>query len=234
MIPIKHPCQISYPIFPPPKNTKRGRCQTGAWRRTSNLFSAVWGISCLHRCAKFGPPQLGTPKFGKFWNHFGEYLLASTSIYLDFGFVQWDIYLRRSCRHQSRLPPWPQRPQQVPPRREDGPRNMGKMEKFHSETYRKVMGTIHEWYMRNEGTLFSGLSLLMEVFGTEIQWNPYRSNGNIEEIRVMMLERCGCCGWDPQLVAEMPVAGRKFFCSNMLDPLSAGHQLYRTHEEIFL
>jgi hypothetical protein len=35
-------------------------------------------------------------------------------------------------------------------------------------------------------------------------------------------------------VAEMPVAGRKFFCSNMLDPLSAGHQLYRTHEEIFL
>ena len=81
MIPIKHPCQISYPIFPPPKNTKRGRCQTGAWRRTSNLFSAVWGISCLHRCAKFGPPQLGTPKFGKFWNHFGEYLLASTSIY---------------------------------------------------------------------------------------------------------------------------------------------------------
>ena len=179
MIPSSHdPYQTSLPDFlshlQKPKNTKRGRCQTGAWRRTSNLFSAVWGISCLHRCAKFGPPQLGTPKFGKFWNHFGEYLLASTSIYQHLPAstsIHW-FWLRpmgylpsRSCRHQSLLPPWPQRPQQVPPRREDGPRNMGKMEKFHSETYRKVM----ERYMSDTwGTMiffFPGFPCWWRVLG---------------------------------------------------------------------
>ena len=72
---VNDPYQTSLPDFlshlPSSDRTKRGRCQTGAWRRTSNLFSAVWGISCLHRCAKLGPPKR-TPKFGKFWNHFGE------------------------------------------------------------------------------------------------------------------------------------------------------------------
>ena len=93
-----------------------------------------------------------------------QHLPASTSIHW-FWLRPMGYLPSRSCRHQSLLPPWPQRPQQVPPRWEDGPRNMGKMEKFHSETYRKVM----ERYMSDTwGTMiffFPGFPCWWRVLG---------------------------------------------------------------------
>ena len=172
MIPSSHdPYQTSLPDFlshlQKPKNTKRGRCQTGAWRRTSNLFSAVWGISCLHRCAKFGPPQLGTPKFGKFWNHFGEYLLASTSIY------QHPLILASSNGIFTEPIVQASEPAAtVAPTAPAGAPKAGRWTKKHGKNgeipqwnLQKSHGTIHEWYMRNDDFFFPGFPCWWRVLG---------------------------------------------------------------------